>query len=129
MVMMKLVHIVTRGVPQGSVMGPYLWNIAYDFVLCMNMPENCSVICFADDTLFTIGGSNEREVCRIAEQILDQYTRIIGDIGLTISARKTEMMLFGVKKCMNKYIKIHGVVIGSERVFPSNSFKYLGVYI
>lgn len=65
MAIMKLIcmYRVTRGVPQGSVLGPYLWNISYDFILRMDLPENCDIICFADDTLFTIGGKRECEVC------------------------------------------------------------------
>lgn len=40
---------VTRGVPQGSVLGPLLWNIYYDEVLELLMSEEVMLVGFADD--------------------------------------------------------------------------------
>lgn len=42
---------VTADVPQGSVLGPVLWDITYDQILQGGTEEDCRVICFADDTL------------------------------------------------------------------------------
>lgn len=39
------------GFPQGSVLGPLLWNVGYDSVLQEGMDPGCCVICYADDTL------------------------------------------------------------------------------
>lgn len=42
---------VMAGVPQGSVLGPTLWNIGYDEILQKGSEMGCSTICYADDTL------------------------------------------------------------------------------
>jgi len=49
---------ILRGVPQGSVLGPLLWNLAYDEVLGRVLLPGCHVICYADDTLVVAGGRN-----------------------------------------------------------------------
>lgn len=37
------------GVPQGSVIGPDLWNVLYDDLLRMELPTDVELIAFADD--------------------------------------------------------------------------------
>jgi len=40
---------MTCGVPQGSVLGPALWNIFYDHLLDLEMPPMVQLVAFADD--------------------------------------------------------------------------------
>lgn len=47
------------GVPQSSVLGPMLWNIAFDSVIRLADDEDhCNIICYADDTLAIVTGKN-----------------------------------------------------------------------
>lgn len=42
---------MSYGVPQSSVLGPLMWNLAYDHVLRTALPSGCTVVCYADDKL------------------------------------------------------------------------------
>lgn len=40
-------YIFTSGVPQGSVLGPTLWNVVFGEVLKIEMPDNCEITGYA----------------------------------------------------------------------------------
>lgn len=50
-----------RGVLQGSVLGPLLWDIGYNVVLQTALPPGCSITCYADDILILAGGRDWAE--------------------------------------------------------------------
>ncbi|XP_076302496.1 uncharacterized protein LOC143220793 [Lasioglossum baleicum] len=45
------------GVPQVSVLGPILWDLAFDELLHASLPGGVSVTCYADDTLVAASGT------------------------------------------------------------------------
>ena len=92
---------VTRGVPQGSILGPALFMLHINDTIKCNVSMLIKSIVFADDTNFFYSGDNLSKLHRWFQ---------VNELSLNIA--KTNFMIFGYKQCEdNHVVSINGMNI------------------
>ena len=118
-----IVHSMQCGVPQGSVLGPILWNILYDGILQAKMPSGAELIAYADDLALLVCASKEEELIVKVETAAASIKRWMDTKNLTLATHKTESILLSGRK---RHGEIAFTICG-EIVKPQKALKYLGV--
>lgn len=116
---------IERGVPQGSILGPLLCDIAYDDVIGIPKPRESEIICYADDTIILVAGRDIVSAIERANAVTEMVVRKARRLGLEVSAGKTQAMLFrqrGRRRVKEREIRIEG-----QRIELQDKIKYLGL--
>lgn len=114
---------IISGVPQGSILGPFLFNIFVNDIV--NITSEAKFVNYADDTTLLFTAENVDllfESANLALSKLNVWSRINS---LQINVAKTKAVLFRPKSKLVNITK--HIVINSTRIEIVNAFKLLGV--
>lgn len=116
---------MTTGVPQGSVLGPTLWNVMYDGVLRLALPASVVSLAFADDLAILVSADDRDALERRTNEALREVDTWLITHKLSLAPEKTEAIL--LKGHRNKQeIKFK---VQNEEIRPGRKLKYLGVML
>jgi len=116
---------VSCGVPQGSVLGPDLWNVLYDDLLGIQLPPDVEVIAFADDVALMATATVPFLLEERLEQALGDVADWLAANGLELAIEKSEAILLTNR---NKHNRM-AVEFRGHRFESKSAVKYLGVII
>ncbi|KAL4104344.1 hypothetical protein QTP88_019645 [Uroleucon formosanum] len=116
---------VTCGVPQGSVIGPTLWNVLYDGLLRTRLPVGVEYLAFADDVALIARANDSIKL----EQLLTSSAQVVHSwltgVGLALAEHKCEAMILTRTRTHNDM----RIIINGHQVPSRNCLKYLGLHI
>lgn len=116
---------VTCGVPQGSVLGPLLWNVFYDQILRLNLGKAVELVAYADDLAIIVKAKTKEFLEECTQYAVEMVINKLEQMGLKVAAAKTESVaLAGERK-----ISEMKFIVGEEEVNIKNELKYMGIYI
>lgn len=118
---------VSAGVPQGSVLGPTLWNVMYDGVLRMRLEEGLCTVAYADDLAVIIEADSPDEVVRKGNVAMEQIAKWMRENGLELAPQKTEMVILKGRRRKNR--ELIRLSMGETIIETKRMVKYLGVHL
>lgn len=99
---------MTCGVPQGSVLGPTLWNVFYDDLLSVKLPLGASLIGFADDLALVVVNHTTEGLKQAANESLVKIEDWINSNGLQLAHAKAEAIMLTRKWAYRQPLIVSG---------------------
>lgn len=118
-------YTITGGVPQGSVLGPLLWNVMYDGLLKCEVPCEARLVAFADDLAVIVVAKHLEEVNWTFDKTFQIIRRWMDLAGLQLAEHKTEAVLITSRK----QIETTSLRVGNYELTTQPYIRYLGIMI
>ena len=119
---------VPAGVPQGSPLSPFLFNI---FINDMPIPRHCKIACYADDTAL-LSSIHNYDLCSLVKRMDDGLAEIesyFSSWKIKINSTKTKSILFTHSSIMRRCQDSNKITFGGKTLEWLPTVKYLGVIL
>jgi hypothetical protein len=116
---------VSKGVPQGSILGPFLF-LVYIYDLSIFLNKNSLPVLFADDTSVLVTSSNQHAFQVEINEIFTQLYSWFKCNLLSLNLDKTQFIHFKMRNTPYMNTKINN---NHNTIFNANVTKFLGLTI
>ena len=116
------------GVPQGSILGPILFNVYVNDL--KNVLHDCFIVQYADDTQILIDDhiDNLEDLIQRAEEVLHRVKVYFQMNGLLLNEKKTQCIFLGSRQYISRIRDDIHIDFNGEVIKPMESVKNLGVH-
>ena len=121
----EIIRSVTKGVPQGGILSPLLWNIVIDTLLELFTMDPTFAQAFADDIVLMINGSDAESLLGLMNRALRKIKEWGEKHKLNFSSTKTTAIHF-TRKRTSPTTKL---MLGDNELKMQDSVKYLGIIL
>lgn len=125
---MSAQRLVQAGVPQGSLLGPVLYNIFISDI--PSPPEGALLLTYADDVLLALRGRFGHTLERKLNIYMNELYSYFNKWGLKLNVQKcVSIVLHGKHRACFPGLRRYtpAIKVGNDIISPSDKIKYLGV--
>ena len=118
---------LTKGVPQGSILGPVLFTIYINNILTA-LGDSCKAHLYADDTIIYCTADSLESANLKLQHAFDHLQRAFKELKLVLNASKTKVMFF--TKSRNIDVNSFQISLSNGSILERvKEYKYLGLWI
>ncbi len=121
----SMCKLILCGVPQGSILGPLLYNIYVNDISFVATNAKC--VLYADDTAIAVSENNLNLLIQNACAVFSLYSIWFADNLLALNASKTNYVVFGASNIQKQFP--NNILFHTHNVTKTNTVRYLGLYI
>lgn len=117
---------IHKGVPQGSILGPFLFLVYINDIPECLKSVNDEIILFADDTSLLFSDKNKDALAQRIKETIDRLSIWFHVNNLSLNVNKSKAICFSLRPSVSHEMDVY---FGSDKLENVSSTKFLGLEI